>query len=44
MNANEGHAAIIRPAAVRWATATLAARLAALPRSVQGCTPTLPRA
>jgi hypothetical protein len=41
MSANEGQAAITRPVAVGWATATLAARLAALPtaRSVQGSTP-----
>ena len=41
MSANEGHAAITRPAAVGWVTATLAARLAALPttRSVQGRAP-----
>jgi len=41
MSANDGQAAITRPAAVGWATATLAARLAALPttRSAQGSTP-----
>jgi hypothetical protein len=41
MSANEGQAAITRPAVVGWATATLAARLAALPatRSVQGSNP-----
>src|SRR5262249_44695645 len=41
MSANDGHAAITRLAAVGWATATLAARLAALPatRSAQGSFP-----
>jgi hypothetical protein len=38
---NDGHAAITRPVAVGSATATLAARLAALPAtsSAQGSTP-----
>lgn len=31
MSANDDHAAITRPVAVGWATATLAARLATLP-------------
>jgi hypothetical protein len=41
MSAKDGQAAISRPAAVGWATATLAARLAALPttRSAHGGTP-----
>src|SRR5215468_44205 len=41
MSANDGHAAITRPAAVGWAIATLAARLTALPatRSAQGSFP-----
>jgi len=46
MSANDGQAAITRPAAVGCATATLAARLAALPatRSAQGSTePRSPR-
>jgi len=41
MSANDGQAAITRPAVVGWATATLAARLAALPTtsSAHGSTP-----
>ncbi len=40
---NNGHAAITRPAAVGWATATLAARLAALPTTSSAHSSTPPR-